>query len=928
MKKLKTENNTKPTVTFHKSGRFIYMKANDIFSADVVREIESRRVVPQMRKNSFYGLKDAFELPTGEKKIEIWRWLMDGIETHPMIKILESYGIVVEVAESLKNYMAKERKRQIRENTPYPLPQVQTDVSLFDRCSEGTMISCTKDFGKNAAGKPIFQKGSRYMIISAGGEGRDTVVICTNPIVSGSSVNLVGNGAKHEWTTFDQSMDEFFSDSEATDFGKDLTKLYPKEVKSAKTRLKAMNLELYDHVIEDASMMSLHRGVLNAYPMRMGKTSCAIAVAELSKSQKIAAIAPGNARLFWTKEFERLGFTEGKDFVEVRSLDQLDIPVKYHLMTYTWISLGKDPVAKARKNWDSLLKPSVRITRKQRENISWKEMEEIEVKLTNNCPHCKKPMERPEKLPNGTLNYATTAKSKNAKVVWTTAKGYICRNGNCKWKTDNKNTNSNWSSKKAISHVGGYIDFELAKHANCEDEKVSGRMCLECHTADGEWTPPRYKRIKKKYTHVILDEAHATKDDSTATSTAALNLRARRRQALTGTPMSNSAMDVYWPLHWTNNAPSSGFPYFRAEGEKEFDGRFCDAVNLEKPVGTETNAQGQVTQLTKIVRKRVPFLRNAPDFWKFMSSKIRRRVYSDPLFVKTLTANGRSMPSVDVRKISCPMDPIQAALMLASIKDFRGTFEKLKKEAEKKGIQVNPTLVISQMTTMRTAATCPELLNKKFGSKIYKGPDGGGKLPFIKEIVSEKVSTGGKVLILSDFRQMQETVADAVKHHGLIRFNTSWDDEVRREAFTKFQEDDSIKVFVAGTRAIREGVDLSAADTCICCDLLWSPAFQTQAWSRIMAPTTRKRVCEVYLTLSANSLDEHIFNIFYSKMVAAEQALDRKVLNRRAQEVDIRWFVERVLEEERAINSYLRDAGSDTMMVADIDLSQFENRDV
>lgn len=93
-----------------------------------------------------------------------------------------------------------------------------------------------------------------------------------------------------------------------------------------------------------------------------------------------------------------------------------------------------------------------------------------------------------------------------------------------------------------------------------------------------------------------------------------------------------------------------------------------------------------------------------------------------------------------------------------------------------------------------------------------------------------------------------------------------------------------------------------------------------------MAPSTRERTCEVYLTLSANSLDEHIFNVFYSKMVAAEQALDRKVLNRRAQEIDIRWFVERVLEEEKAISHYLRDAGEATMMVADLDLSQFEER--
>lgn len=914
---------TVPSVTLHKSGRFIRLKANDIYAADVVREIEGRKEVPWMRRPDFYGAEGKTEIPLNEKKVEIWRWLEKGLETHPLISILSSYGVHVEIASSLKRYMVKEQKRQIVQDTPYPTPPITTDVSLFDRCSEGTVLHCIKDFGKQQnKSTPTFKAGARYMVMSAGGEGRDTVVISTNEISSGANLQLTGAGAKHEWTTFDPPLDQFFDDTESVDLGKDMMKLYGVRVKEMRTKLDKMNLPLYEHVAEDASMMALKRGVMNGYPMRMAKTSCAIAVAELCGSKKVAAVAPGNARLFWSREFKRMGMKDGEDYLEVRSLNDLDSKVKYHLMTYTWLALGKDPAYKSRKNNEGLLKTSSKTVKRQKAGVTWKEMEEVEVAQNNLCPHCEGKLEKPQRLPGGQLDIAP-----NGKLIWTTRRGYICRNKSCKWRTDSRGINAAWDSKKLTSHTGGYIDFELAKHANCDDTKIKGRMCPECHTVDATWVPARYKRIKKKYTHVILDEAHATKDDSTATSTAALNLRCRRRQTLSGTFMSNSALDLYWPAHWTFNAPSPGFPYFRAEGEKEFDTRFCDAVYLEKPIGTETNQQGQVVQLTKTVRKRVPFLKNPPDFWKFIASKLRRRAYTDPLFVKTLTANGRSMPKIDIKKISCPMDPIQAALMLASIKDFKGTFEKLQKDAEKKGQQVNPTLVISQMTTMRTTATCPELLNKKFGSNVYTGPEGGGKIPYIRGVVDEKIRLGGKVLILSDFRQMQETVEKALSHHGLIRFNTGWDDEVRREAFAKFQDDPKAQVFIAGTRAIREGVDLSAADTVICCDLLWSPAFQTQAWSRIMAPSTRERTCEVYLTLSANSLDEHIFQVFYSKMVAAEQALDRKVLARRATEVDIRWFVERVLEEERAIAHYLRDAGEDTMMVAELDLSQFEGRE-
>src|SRR5208337_2374182 len=87
---------TVPSVTFHKSGRFVRMKANDTYSADVVREVEGRQPVPWMRDPAFYGVADAkTKMPAEERKLELWRWLETGIESHPIIGILSSYGIHV-----------------------------------------------------------------------------------------------------------------------------------------------------------------------------------------------------------------------------------------------------------------------------------------------------------------------------------------------------------------------------------------------------------------------------------------------------------------------------------------------------------------------------------------------------------------------------------------------------------------------------------------------------------------------------------------------------------------------------------------------------------------------------------------------------------------------------------------------------------------
>jgi hypothetical protein len=906
-----------PSVTFHKSGRFVLLKPNDVKSLEVMNELLERQLVQCMRRTGFYGSVGNREFEE-KGRLEIFRWLETGIENHPIVEILQQYGIEIEISPTLKNYMAKELRRQKLEATPYPVPPITTDISLFDRCCEGLILKCTKDFTPPNGDSPLFRKGSRYMVLSTGGEGRDVVVLSTHAVSSHAVLDLAGAGARHEWTLFDQDMEGWFDDSESIENKPDMLAVYPKQVEAMSKKLKAMNLPLYEHVEVDAAMMALKRGVLNGYPMRMAKTSCAIAVAELAESEKMAVISPGNARLFWSKEFKRLGFTQGEDFAEVRSFKDLETTARYKLFSWNWVRQKEDSGAKIRAAWADLLKPSERVIRRKKEG-TLKTFEDVRIELKNPCPHCKVFMER----------YAWSEPLQQFR--WTTARGYMCRNKECVWTTDNrKKKGTAWKSKTLIHHKGGYIDFELAAHVrSCLDEKVKGRMCPSCHVVDSEWIPPRYKRLKKAYTHVILDEGHACKDHNSDTAQAGLNFRARRRQVLSGTFISNSPMDIYWPLHWAQNAPNIQFPYFRTEGSREFDHRFCDQVYLERPVGTETDAEGNEVEVTKTVRKRIPFLKNPPDFWQFTAPQLRRRTYHDPLFQKTLIEAGRFMPKVDPIKVPIPMHPIQAQMMLDSIKDFKAAFEAMQKEAEAKNQMLNMARVqnMSQMVTMRSLATCPERMNEKFGTEVYKGPKGGGKMRQIDRIVREEVAKGGKVLILSDFITMQRSVEEQLKDVGVIRFNTQWNDDKRLEAFEAFQLEPDKKVFVAGTRAVRESVDLSAADAVICTDLLWSPAFQMQAWSRALAPQTRDRICKIYMLLSQNSIDEHIYNVFYSKAVAAEQALDRKVMNRRAQEVDVKWFVDRILEAEQSLSIYLRDGGYDTVVHQKLNIGYYEDRE-
>jgi hypothetical protein len=93
-----------------------------------------------------------------------------------------------------------------------------------------------------------------------------------------------------------------------------------------------------------------------------------------------------------------------------------------------------------------------------------------------------------------------------------------------------------------------------------------------------------------------------------------------------------------------------------------------------------------------------------------------------------------------------------------------------------------------------------------------------------------------------------------------------------------------------------------------------------------LAPTDRERKCEIIVMMSKNSIDEHIYNVFYGKLVGSEQALDRKSLNKRAKDVDVKWFVNSILEEASQLENFLKDFKIFNSVSRKIDFAAFEER--
>ena len=108
------------------------------------------------------------------------------------------------------------------------------------------------------------------------------------------------------------------------------------------------------------------------------------------------------------------------------------------------------------------------------------------------------------------------------------------------------------------------------------------------------------------------------------------------------------------------------------------------------------------------------------------------------------------------------------------------------------------------------------------------------------------------------------------------------------------------------------------------------PGKLAQAWSRILKALPAGRQCEIYRVLLHHSIDEHMWNIFYAKTVAQEQAFDRRIVTRRETAIDIQAFVDMVLANRTEINRLLvEERGDDELVYAPMHdmLEMIDDRD-
>ncbi|MFD0960496.1 DEAD/DEAH box helicase [Paenibacillus chungangensis] len=276
--------------------------------------------------------------------------------------------------------------------------------------------------------------------------------------------------------------------------------------------------------------------------------------------------------------------------------------------------------------------------------------------------------------------------------------------------------------------------------------------------------------ICRKYHTLILDEAQAIKNPTTAIAKVARELDADYRFGLTGTPIENRLEDL-WSIY-----------------RVVFPGLFPDRKTF-----------GDLTRET-VARRIRPFL--------------LRRLKSEVL---------KELPEKIETIQTSELLPEQRRLYAAYLAKLR---HETLKHLDSDDFGRERIRILAGITRLRQICCHPSLF-----AEDYKGSS--AKFEQLLELIEECAASGKRPLIFSQFTSMLEMIGRELGYRGISFFylDGSTPAAQRVELCNRFNAGER-DLFLLSLKAGGTGLNLTGADTVILYDLWWNPAVEQQAADR------------------------------------------------------------------------------------------------
>lgn len=330
-----------------------------------------------------------------------------------------------------------------------------------------------------------------------------------------------------------------------------------------------------------------------------------------------------------------------------------------------------------------------------------------------------------------------------------------------------------------------------------------------------------YKEIA--FAYAILDEAQHIKNRGTRNAKSAKMIQAKHRLILTGTPIENS-LEELWSL----------FDFLMPGLLSKYD-RF-----IEKYIREPSKTREEKLELLR--RKVSPF--------------ILRRMKADVV---------SELPAISEITYHCHLTDLQKQLYHSYANAAK---EELSRMVTKDGFDKVQIHVLATLTRLKQICCHPAIFAK---DKVEAGDS--GKYDMLMELVHSLIEGNHKTVIFSQYTRMLAILKADLQQMG-IRFEYLDGTSKNRMGIVKrFNEDESIPIFLVSLKAGGSGLNLVGADTVIHYDMWWNPAVENQATDRVHRIGQKKSV-SAYKLVTLNTIEEKIVELQNRKRGIVQKIVD------------------------------------------------------
>ena len=321
---------------------------------------------------------------------------------------------------------------------------------------------------------------------------------------------------------------------------------------------------------------------------------------------------------------------------------------------------------------------------------------------------------------------------------------------------------------------------------------------------------------KKKRIMIIEDEIHkGVSNPGTKQGKAFLRLKPKYSLGLSGTLLTNSALNLYTPLKFVDGFKSN---YNAFKSHYVIYGGYG---------GYQVVGYKNLAEL---------------------------RVLVDTYSIKRKKGDVLDLPEINFKNEYLQMGKAQSKI-------YAEVLEQTLADVDKIVASVNP---LSMLMRLRQCTATTEIVSTTVNESI--------KFDRMEEIIEDVVSRGEKLIVFSNWTQVLDFAKLRLKYDYAVVTGEVKDKQAQLDKFTN---DDDCKVLLATIGAAGTGLTLTVANTLLFLDSPWNYATFTQVSSRIHRIGQTKN-CDIISLLATNTIDERIMDIVEKKKKLGEAVVDGK----------------------------------------------------